>query len=67
MTTGNERRHYETGGDFYRTLGDDTVEFWDGDQWERSVLPTRLAFLDDALGSGGAVREVFDSNEVPGV
>ena len=62
-----EYRYYELGGDFYRTWGEDVVQFWDGDQWKRSVLPDKAAFLDDVLGSGATVREVLDMAEVPGV
>lgn len=58
-------RYYAIGEDYWRTWGEDIVQFWDGDGWVRSMLPNRLAFLDDALGGGGSVREVFDLNEIP--
>lgn len=63
-------RYYAIGGagssDYWRALPDrPLVEFWDGTGWRISVLPNRLAFLDDVLGGGLLVREVLDLDEVP--
>lgn len=62
-----EHRYYEVGGDYYRTWGEDVVQFWNGHRWVRSMLPDRPSFLDDARGGGGTVRELLDLTEVPSV
>lgn len=62
----NILRHYEMAGDFWRAPeSGGPVEFWSGTEWRRSALPSRFAFLDDALGGGGSVREVLNPGELP--
>lgn len=41
------------------------VEFWDGEVWRRAVVQPCGAYLDDVLGGGATVREVFDHRELP--
>ena len=67
MSTPDQYRYYLVGEDtWYRVHRDEApVEFWTGDEWKRSILLTRWDFLEDALGGGSPVREVFDVGEVP--
>lgn len=71
MSTPDPFHYYAIRGsdrwEHWRALEDrGLVEFWDGQDWRVSVLPNRVAFLDDALGGGATVREVLDPEEVPG-
>lgn len=52
-------------GERYGTVFNMPVDFWNGSEWQASLLHPFFRYLDDVLGSGATVREILDEKDVP--
>jgi hypothetical protein len=47
------------------SLPQQAAYYWDGSEWQRSVLGSASAYVNDTLASGATVRELLDEKDVP--